>query len=43
MVNHLGRNVFNLDLKREIAAALCILILDELKILGPIRLIAGVH
>ena len=27
--------VFNLDLKREIVAALCILLFSELKILGP--------
>ena len=32
-------NVFNLDLKREILAALCILLFSELKNLGPWNLI----
>ena len=35
MVNQLRRNVFNLDLKRERVAALCILLVSELKNLGP--------
>ena len=34
MVNPLRRNVFNLDLKREIVAALYILLFSELKNLG---------
>ena len=39
MVNQLSRNVFNLDLKREIVVALCILLFSELKNLGPRNLI----
>ena len=35
VVNQLRRNIFNLDLKREIVAALCILLFSELKNLGP--------
>ena len=34
MINQRRRNVFNLDLKREIVAALCILLFRELKNLG---------
>ena len=35
MMNQAKRNVFNLDLKGEVASALCIMLFSELKNFGP--------